>query len=76
MSEDFNDDYQDFLKDEPIDEIKRQKWSGFVETEILNFFEKHKLEKLSLDDGNGNKARLSRTKDSGIRTEYSSTVIL
>jgi hypothetical protein len=78
MSENFIDNnHQDFLKDEaaPI-ELKRKSWSGFVESEVLNFFEKHDFEKLSIEDGNGNKAKLTHTKDSGIRIEYSSTVIL
>ena len=57
-------------------EIKRQKWSGFVESEVVNFFDKHKIEKLSIEDGNGNRAKLTRTRDSGIRIEYSSTVTI
>ena len=57
-------------------EIKRQKWSGFVESEVVNFFDKHKIEKLTIEDGNGNRAKLARTKDSGIRIEYSSTVTI
>ena len=57
-------------------EIKRQKWSGFVESEVVNFFDKHKIEKLNIEDGNGNRAKLARTRDSGIRIEYSSTVTI
>lgn len=57
-------------------EIKRQKWSGFVESEVVNFFDKHKIEKLAIEDGNGNRAKLARTRDSGIRIEYSSTVTI
>ena len=57
-------------------EIKRQKWSGFVESEVVNFFDKHKIEKLSIEDGNGNRAKLAKTRDSGIRIEYSSTVTI
>ena len=57
-------------------EVKRQKWSGFVESTVVNFFDEYKIEKLSIEDGNGNKAKLTRTKDNGIKTEYSSVVIL
>ncbi len=53
-----------------------QKWAGFVESTVVNFFDEHKIEKLSLEDGNGNKAKLSRTKDNGIKIEYSSTVLM
>ena len=63
-------------KEEEPPEVKRQKWSGFVESTVVNFFDEYKIEKLSIEDGNGNKAKLIRTKDNGIKTEYSSIVIL
>ena len=47
-----------------------------IETELKNFFDEYKIEKLSIEDGNGNKAKLSRTKDNGIKIEYSSTVLM
>ncbi len=53
-----------------------QKWAGFVESTIVNFFDEHRLEKLSVEDGNGNKAKMSRTKDNGIKIEYCSTVMM
>ena len=52
------------------------KWAAFVESDIVNFFLQHDLEKLSLEDGKGNKAKLSRTKDDAIKVEHSSTTIL
>ena len=55
--------------------ISPQQWAGFVESNVVNFFE-HKIEKLSIEDGNGNKAKLARTKDNGIKIEYSSTVLM
>lgn len=54
----------------------KQKWSEFLETKVAEFFVGYKLEKLTLEDGNGNKAKLSRTKDNGIKIEQSSTTIL
>lgn len=64
--------------DEPQKEKKAspQKWAGFVESTIVNFFDEHKIEKLAIEDGNGNKAKLSRTKDNSIKIEYSSTVLM
>ena len=56
--------------------ISPQQWAGFVESNVVNFFDKHKIEKLSIEDGNGNKAKLARTKDNGIKVEYSSTVLM
>ena len=69
---------QNIVNEEPEKklEIKRQKWPGFVESTVVNFFEEHKIEKLSIEDGNGNKAKLTRTKDNGIKIEYSSTVLM
>lgn len=52
------------------------KWTGFVESTVVNFFDEYKLEKLSVEDGNGNRAKLSRTKDNVIKIEYLSTVLM
>lgn len=66
------------MEDEPQEKKKAspQKWAGFVEGEVINLFDEHKIEKLAIEDGNGNKAKLSRTKDNGIKIEYSSTVLM
>ncbi len=56
--------------------ISPQQWAGFVEGNVVNFFDEHKIEKLSIEDGNGNKAKLAKTKDNGIKIEYSSTVLM
>ena len=70
-------EFKKMLEDEPIKEKRSpQKWSGFVESIVVNFFDEHKIEKLLIEDGNGNKAKMSRTKDNGIKIEYSSTVIM
>lgn len=62
--------------EEPEKKSSPQKWAGFVESTVVNFFDEHKIEKLSIEDGNGNKAKLSRTKDNGIKIEYLSTVLM
>lgn len=53
-----------------------QKWASFVESTVVDFFDQHNIEKLSIEDGNGNKAKLSRTKDNSIKIEYLSTVMM
>ena len=66
------------IMDEDFSEKKKispQQWAGFVESNVVNFFDEHKIEKLSIEDGNGNKAKLARTKDNGIKIEYSPTVL-
>ena len=53
-----------------------RKWNGFVESTVVNFFDQYKMEKLSIEDGNGNRAKLSRTKDNCIKIEYLSTILM
>lgn len=53
-----------------------KKWSVFVESDVVNFFTANKVEKMTIEDGNGNKAKLSRTKDGGIKIDSTSSVIL
>ena len=55
---------------------KTAKWAAFVETKVVDFFSDAKLEKMTLEDGNGNKAKLSRTKDNGIKIEHTSTTLI
>lgn len=58
------------------EENNKINWAGFVETTIVNFFQENELEKLSLEDGRGNKAKLSKQKDNVIKVEYTSTTTL
>ena len=51
------------------------KWEDFVNTTLLAFFEQHGLEKLSAEDGNGNKVKFAKTKDCGVKIERSVTTL-
>jgi hypothetical protein len=62
--------------DKTILEEKKVNWAGFVETTIVNFFQANELEKLPLEDGKGNKAKLTKQKDNVIKVEYTSTTTL
>lgn len=55
---------------------KKVNWAGFVETTIVNFFQENDLEKLSVEDGKGNKAKLTKQKDNIIKVEYTSTTTI
>lgn len=55
---------------------KKKSWAGFVESDVVNFFQLHELEKISLEDGRGNKAKLAKQKDGQIKVEYTSTTTL
>jgi len=52
------------------------KWPAFIESDVVNFFNLHEIEKMTLEDGTGNKAKLTRQKDDSIKVEYSSTAII
>ena len=54
----------------------RKSWAASVERDVADFFTGNKLEKMTIEDGNGNKAKLGRTKDGGIKIEYTSTVMI
>ncbi|MPM57482.1 hypothetical protein SDC9_104304 [bioreactor metagenome] len=58
------------------DKANVKKWAAFVESDAANFFTGYKLEKMTLEDGNGNKAKFSKTKDGGIKVDYTSSVLL
>ena len=55
---------------------RKVNWAGLVEGSVVNFFNEQGFEKMSIEDGSGNKAKLTRQKDNGIKVEYSSTTIL
>ncbi len=64
------------LEDPKTPEQKKIGWAAFVEGPVTNFFTEHQLEKMTLEDGCGNKAKLAKTKDNGIKIEYTSTITL
>ncbi|MED9958607.1 MAG: hypothetical protein UFE80_05370 [Christensenellales bacterium] len=55
---------------------KRRGWVGFVEGDAVNFMNQYQIEKMTLDDGAGNKAKLTRLKDNAIKVECTSSNIL
>lgn len=55
---------------------ERREWVGFVESDVVNFMQHNEIEKLTLDDGSGNKAKLARRKDGSIFVECTSSNIL
>jgi hypothetical protein len=55
---------------------KKISWSAFVESTVANFLVDNKMEKMTIEDGNGNKAKLTRQKDNSIKVESTSTAVL
>ncbi|HIU34898.1 MAG TPA: hypothetical protein IAB02_10070 [Candidatus Pullichristensenella excrementigallinarum] len=64
--------------EETVDPVaaKRKSWAGFIEDAAVTFFDSNNLEKMTLEDGTGNKAKLQRTKNNSIKIEYTSSVVL
>jgi hypothetical protein len=58
------------------EENKQNSWASVVESNIVNFFSDNELEKLTVEDGRGNKAKLSKQRDNSIKVEYTSTTTL
>jgi len=58
------------------DTSSAKKWAEFVESTVVDFFSNNNLEKLTIEDGGGNKAKMGRTKDNDIKLEYSTTKLL
>lgn len=55
---------------------ERKDWIGFVESEAVNFLTLNDIDKLTLDDGSGNKAKLTRRKDGSVYVECTSSNVL
>ena len=54
----------------------RRAWVGFVESDVVNFMQLNEIEKMTMDDGMGNKAKLTRRKDGSIYVESTSSNVL
>lgn len=54
----------------------RKNWVGFVESDAVNFLTLSGIEKMTLDDGEGNKAKLVRRKDGSVFVECTSSNVL
>jgi len=55
---------------------ERKSWVAFVEGEVVNFMQYHGIEKMTLDDGMGNRAKLTKLKDNAIKVECTSSNVL
>ena len=57
------------------EEAAKLRWTEAVDGPICELFSTLKLEKLNAEDGNGNKVKLSLTKNNEIKIELSSVII-
>ena len=54
----------------------RKNWVAFVESDVVNFLTLNEIEKMTIDDGAGNKAKLARRKDGSVYVECTSSNVL
>lgn len=54
----------------------RKNWVGFVEGDVVNFLMLNEIDKMTIDDGSGNKAKLTRRKDGSVFVECTSSNVL
>ena len=54
----------------------RKNWVAFVESDVVNFLTLNEIEKMTIDDGSGNKAKLTRRKDGSVFVECTSSNVL
>lgn len=54
----------------------RKSWVGFVESDVVNFVQLNDIEKMTIDDGEGNKAKITRRKDGSFYVECTSASVL
>ena len=59
-----------------MEEAKKITWAAFVENTVADFLVDNNMEKMTIEDGNGNKAKLTRLKDNSIKVESTSTAVL
>lgn len=49
--------------------MKEKQFKGFVSSTLVNFMEQYKLEKVQIEDGNGNKAKITKDKNGFLKVE-------
>lgn len=76
MSENQRATIEEMMEGKEKKKVSRNGWVGFVEGEAVNFMLANDIEKMTLDDGAGNKAKLTKLKDSAVKVECTSSNIL
>lgn len=67
---------QDMVDGQTKEKKDRKNWVAFVESDVVNFLTLNEIEKMTIDDGQGNKAKLTRRKDGSVFVECTSSNVL
>lgn len=70
-----NKNLNEMTNDKP-EKRDRRSWVSFVESDVVNFLSLNEIEKMTIDDGEGNKAKLTRRKDGSVYVECTSSNVL
>ena len=67
---------QEMVDGQTKEKKDRKNWVSFVESDVVNFLTLNEIEKMTIDDGQGNKAKLTRRKDGSVFVECTSSNVL
>ncbi len=67
---------EEAVADSKKEKRDRKNWVAFVESDVVNFLALNDIEKMTIDDGEGNKAKLARRKDGSVYVECTSANVL
>lgn len=67
---------EEMMESQDKNKRDRKSWVGFVESDVVNFVQLNDIEKMTLDDGEGNKAKITRRKDGSFYVECTSASVL
>ena len=76
MDENKRPTIEEMMEGKQKPERDRKSWVGFVESDVVTFMTQNDLEKMTIDDGSGNKAKLTRRKDNSVFVECTSSNVL
>ena len=67
---------QEMVDGQTKEKKDRKNWVSFVESDVVNFLTLNEIEKMTIDDGQGNKAKLTRRKDGSVYVECTSSNVV
>lgn len=76
MDENRRPTIEEMMEGKQKTQYDRRSWVGFVESDVVTFMTQYDLEKMTIDDGQGNKAKLTRRKDNSVFVECTSSNVL
>ena len=73
MSE--NKSIEEFMEAGEKKKKRVQNWPSFVENDVIAFFNANDIEKMTIEDGEGGKAKLTRMRDNSVKVDITSSTV-